>query len=296
MVTMKDWLSTHPEIRSIRLAAADLNGVPRGKRIPVKFAGKVAEGTARFPYSVLNLDIWGADIEDSPLVFESGDQDGFLKMTDRGPLPMPWLENAAALVPVWMFHEDGTPFEGDPRQALQQVLDRYAAKGLSPIAAVEMEFFLVDDKGRDLNIPPCPPQGKKRARPTSCSLAKLDAFDSFFSDLYDACDLMDILPMPRFPKAGIGQFEINLMHGDAMKAADDAWLFKMLVKSLARSHGFAATFMAKPYPDEAGTGLHTHFSVLDQDGNNIFDDGSATAVTSCAMRLPAAWRRCTTAR
>ena len=276
MVTMKDWLSTHPEIRSIRLAAADLNGVPRGKRIPVKFAGKVAEGTARFPYSVLNLDIWGADIEDSPLVFESGDQDGFLKMTDRGPLPMPWLENAAALVPVWMFHEDGTPFEGDPRQALQRVLDRYAAKGLSPVAAVEMEFFLVDDKGRDLNIPALPTSGKKRARPDILSLAKLDAFDSFFSDLYDACDLMDIPADAAISEGGIGQFEINLMHGDAMKAADDAWLFKMLVKSLARSHGFAATFMAKPYPDEAGTGLHTHFSVLDQDGNNIFDDGSAT--------------------
>jgi glutamine synthetase len=26
------------------------------------------EGT-RFPFSVLNLDIWGEDIEDSPLVF-----------------------------------------------------------------------------------------------------------------------------------------------------------------------------------------------------------------------------------
>ena len=60
---------------------------------------------------------------------------------------------------------------------------------------------------------------------------------------------------------------------DALRAADDAWLFKMLVKGLARKHGFAASFMAKPYPDYAGNGLHMHFSVLDENGNNVFDNG-----------------------
>ncbi|MDP4990506.1 MAG: glutamine synthetase, partial [Marivita lacus] len=38
-------------------------------------------------------------------------------------------------------------------------------------------------------------------------------------------------------------------------------------------HGFAASFMAKPYPDYSGSGMHTHFSVLDEQGNNVFDDG-----------------------
>jgi glutamine synthetase len=60
---------------------------------------------------------------------------------------------------------------------------------------------------------------------------------------------------------------------DALRAADDAWLFKMLVKGLARRHGFAASFMAKPYPEYSGSGLHTHFSVLDGDGRNVFDSG-----------------------
>ena len=58
---------------------------------------------------------------------------------------------------------------------------------------------------------------------------------------------------------------------DALRAADDAWLFKMLVKGLARRHGFAASFMAKPYPEYSGSGLHTHFSVIDAKGDNIFD-------------------------
>lgn len=271
---IKDWLADNPEVRSIRVAAADLNGVPRGKRIPAWNAGKVDKGETRFPFSVLNLDIWGADIENSPLVFESGDKDGFLRPTGRGPLPMPWLNTPAALVPVWMFDEDGTPFDGDPRQALNTVLERYKACGLSPVAAVELEFFLVDDSGEVLRMPALPSSGKRRAAPDILSLATLDAFDGFFSDLYAACEAMDIPADAAISEGGEGQFEINLMHGDALKAADDAWLFKMLVKGLARKHGFAASFMAKPYPEEAGNGLHTHFSVMDEDGNNVFDNGT----------------------
>jgi glutamine synthetase len=58
-----------------------------------------------------------------------------------------------------------------------------------------------------------------------------------------------------------------------LRAADDAWLFKMLVKGLARRHGFAASFMAKPYPEYSGSGLHTHFSLIDENGRNVFDNG-----------------------
>ena len=68
---MQNWLRKHPNVRTIRVAAADLNGVPRGKRIPTRFADKVAVEGTRFPFSVLNLDIWGEDIDDSPLVFDS---------------------------------------------------------------------------------------------------------------------------------------------------------------------------------------------------------------------------------
>ena len=212
---MKNWLRKHPQVRTIRVAAADLNGQARGKRIPTRFADKVVEDGTRFPMSVLNLDIWGEDIDDSPLVFESGDADGILHPTERGFLPMPWLDAPSALLPIWMFHEDGRPYGGDPRHALRAVVDRYKSRGLTPVCAVELEFFLIDDSGRKLQVP---------------------------------CD-------------------------DALRAADDAWLFKMLVKGLARRHGFAASFMAKPYEDYPGSGLHTHFSVLDKNGNNVFDDG-----------------------
>ncbi|MEI4469936.1 glutamine synthetase family protein [Frigidibacter sp. MR17.24] len=288
-----DWLREHPEVRTIRVAAADLNGVARGKRIPARFAEKlVTEGT-RFPFSVMNLDIWGEDIEDSPLVFETGDADGVLMPTERGFLPMPWLSAPTGLLPIWMFHQDGRPYDGDPRQALARVMDRYRAAGLTPVVATELEFFLIDDSGKTLRVPPSPRSGKRRTGGEILSLRALDAFDRFFSDLYDACEAMDIPADTAMSEAGPGQFEINLMHqADALKAADDTWLFKMLVKGLARNHGFAASFMAKPYDQFSGNGMHMHFSVLDGAGANIFNDGGPggsarlkAAVAGCLAAL-----------
>lgn len=291
---MHNWLRKHPNVRTIRVAAADLNGVPRGKRIPTRFASRVAIEGTRFPFSVLNLDIWGEDIEDSPLVFDSGDRDGVLRPTERGFMPMPWLEAPSALLPIWMYHEDGRPYAGDPRHALRAVLDRFRARGLTPVCAVELEFFLIDDSGRKLQVPLSPRSGKRRKGAETLSIRALDQFDEFFTDLYDACEEMDIPADTAISEAGLGQFEINMMHcDDALRAADDAWLFKMLVRGLARRHGFAASFMAKPYADYPGSGLHTHFSVLDANGINVFDNGGPEgtdimrhAVAGCLEAMP----------
>lgn len=269
-----NWLRKNTQVRTIRVAAADLNGQPRGKRVPSRFADNVVENGTRFPLSSLNLDIWGEDIDDSPLVYDGGDADGVLKPTERGFMPMPWLEAPTALLPIWMFREDGRPYEGDPRHALRAVVDRYKARGLTPVVAMELEFYLIDDSGNKLQVPPSPRSGKRRKAAEILSIRALDAFDTFFTDLYDACEEMDIPADTAISEAGLGQFELNLVHqSDALRAADDAWLFKMLVKGLARRHGFAASFMAKPYVDYAGSGLHTHFSILNSDGHNIFDDG-----------------------
>jgi len=66
----------------------------------VTSADKALNGGVRFPLSVLNLDIWGEDIEDSPLVLATGDRDGVLHPTERGFVPMPWLDTPTALLPI----------------------------------------------------------------------------------------------------------------------------------------------------------------------------------------------------
>ena len=272
---MRDWLRHHSDVKTIRVAAADLNGQARGKRIPVRFAEKAVKEGTRFPFSVMNLDIWGEDIEDSPLVFASGDADGVLKPTGRGFLPMPWLEAPTALLPIWMFHDNGAPYAGDPRHALADVVRKFHARGLYPVCATELEFYLIDDSGREFRVPPSPRSGKRRPGADTLALRALDAFDRFFTDLYDACEAMDIDADTAISEAGPGQFEVNLLHSnDVLKIADDTWLFKMLVRGLARKHGFAASFMAKPYLDWPGNGMHMHFSITDEDGINQFDDGT----------------------
>jgi glutamine synthetase len=291
---LADWLAARPEIRTLRVAAADLNGQARGKRVPARFADKLESDGSRMPLSVLNLDILGEDIEGSPLVFASGDPDGVLRPTGRGPVPMPWLESPTALLPMWMFREDGRAFDGDPRHALAGVTAQLAARGLTAVVATEMEFYLIDDGGPDPQIPPSPRSGKRRPGADILSLRALDAWDAFFTDLYDACAAMDVPADTAISEAGPGQFEINLLHqADALKAADDAWLFKLLVQGLARRHGFAGSFMAKPYADYAGNGLHVHFSLLDAEGRNLFDDGGPQgtaalrhAVAGCLAAMP----------
>lgn len=281
-------------LSTIRLGSVDLNGIWRGKRLASAQAGKLDAGGVRMPFSALNVDIFGRDIEDSPLVFETGDADGILLPTDRGAVPMPWLGAPTALVPMMMHHEDGTPFLGDPRQALVQVLERFAQKGWQVLAGTEMEFCLIDDSG----TMPCPPQnpltGRTLAHQEVLSLAELDAFDAFFTDLYDGCAAMGIPAQAAISESGLGQFEVNLNHQTALRAADDAVLFKTLARGVARKHGFAASFMAKPYAEEAGNGLHVHFSVVDQNGVNVFDDGGPEgtdllrqAVAGCLAAMPA---------
>lgn len=289
-----DWLREHPEVKTIRVAAADLNGVARGKRIPARFADKLLTEGTKFPYSVLNMDIWGEDVEDSPLVFKAGDPDGLLMPTERGFMPMPWLDAPTGLLPLWMFHPDGRPYDGDPRQALARVVERYEAAGLTAVVATELEFFLIDDSQGQLRVPPSPRSGKRRTGAETLSLRALDAFDRFFTALYDACEAMDIPADTAISEAAPGQFELNLMHQpDPLKAADDAWLFKQLVKGLARRFGFAGSFMAKPYELFNGSGMHMHFSVLDRNGDNVFDDGTDRgsdilrhAVAGCLDAMP----------
>ncbi len=261
------WLDNFHDAQTVWTAVPDLNGQARGKRLPAARAGKLDRGTAKMPLSALSLDIFGDDVEDSPLVFESGDRDGFLRPTERGGVPMPWLPQGSVLLPMTMVHESGEPFESDPRRALQRVLDRYAERGWSVQAATELEFYLIDEKAR------VPLAERLRAGGDILSLRSLEAHDAFLSELYDACARMGIPAETATSESGSGQFEITLSHGNAMSAADNTWLFKMLTRGLAHKNGMVATFMAKPYAEDAGTGLHMHFSVVDREGGAVFDDG-----------------------
>lgn len=280
------WLDDHPEIVTLCTAIADLNGLPRGKRMTMAQARSALKGRTKMPLSVLNVDVFGHDIEDSPLVFETGDRDGLLVPTERGVMPMAWMGETTAIIPMWMSNTDGTPFLGDPRRALDAVLQRFAKRGWQVSAATELEFYLTDDDDD--------PHSERLALGGDVlGLQSLEVYDEFFTDLYAACADMGIPAETASSESGLGQFEVTLTHGPAMKAADDAWLFKMLAKGIARQHGMFATFMAKPMEDDSGSGMHVHFSVADAEGGNVFDDGTdagtdemRSAVAGCLAAMP----------
>ncbi|MEL6689715.1 MAG: glutamine synthetase family protein [Pseudomonadota bacterium] len=254
---------------SARIAAVDLNGLLRGKRVPAEKLGK----PIRMPFSALNVDIFGFDIDDSPLVFATGDADGTLLPSERDPVPLPWLEQSPLMQLSQMFLEDGTPFAGDPRHALARVLEAFGAKGWTPVCAVELEFYLVELDGA-LAAPVNPTTGRRLVNPQVLGLRQLDGFEAFFNAVEEGAAAMGIEASTITSESGLGQFEITLDPAPAMKAADDALLMKELIKGMARNFGMSATFLAKPFAEDAGNGLHMHASVLDAAGKNIFDDGT----------------------
>lgn len=80
-----------------------------------------------------------------------------------------------------------------------------------------------------------------------------------------------------------GQFEINLLHSEALDSADRAFRLRAAVKELARIDGLLATFMGKPFNDEGGSGFHLHVSLVDGDGANVMADaGSADGLSALA--------------
>jgi len=191
-------------------------------------------------------------------------------------VPVPWTGRPSAQVLLTMTEPDGTPFFADPRVVLQRVAEGYRARGLTPVVALELEFYLID-RLRDDHAPPIPAvspvTGARQATTQVYGLDELDDFEAVLDGIANACRLQGIPAMTASAEYAPGQFEINLTHeADPVAAADHAVLLKRAVKGVARANGMNATFMAKPFSEETGNGLHVHVSVLDAEGRNIFAD------------------------
>lgn len=270
-----DFLERHPNVQSVDLLISDLNGVLRGKRVPRDNVIGVLESNMRLPASVFALDICGNTIEETGLGLASGDGDRTCRPIADTLVPTPWARHAnQAQMLMTMEEDDGTPFECDPRQLLKRVLERFRAMSLTPVIAVELEFYLID-RERDQVGAPQPPRspatGERASQSQLYSVTELDEYADFLEDITRAAQLQRLPIDTALKECAPGQFEVNLLHhDDALRACDEAVMLKRLIKGVAIQHGFEATFMAKPYSQEAGNGTHVHVSLLDADGNNVF--------------------------
>ncbi|MEM6904723.1 MAG: glutamine synthetase, partial [Pseudomonadota bacterium] len=132
----------NPRVEAAEVFVIDTNGIARGKLIPAEMLDKLAEGGMRLPTSTLALDIFGSDTEEAGVAIERGDPDGVLVPVPGSLAPLPWAERPTAQVQVQVLEPDGSPCPYDPRQVLSRVIDRAEDRGLTPVMALELEFYL----------------------------------------------------------------------------------------------------------------------------------------------------------
>lgn len=270
------FLEQYPETETFELFVTDANGIQRGKRIPAAMAKQAADDGIALQRSVFAADIWSEDVVESGLIFESGDADAVCRLIPGTVRRVPWLERPSAQGFVRMQEDDGQPFFGDPREVLRRVVDVCRSWAITPVVATELEFCLYDAV-RACRTPPAPPRSPRTGYPIGHTqmygISELHELDAFFRDVDDACAAQGLPTETLISEHGQGQFEINLLHtADALLAADYAVLLKRTVKGVAAKHGMGATFMAKPYGEDSGNGLHVHMSLLDETGRNLFAD------------------------
>jgi glutamine synthetase len=272
---LERFLAAHPGVRFIDAFVNDLNTVERGKRIDRASIGGVFERGMPLPGSMFALDIEGGTVEASGLGFSDGDADRPCMPIPGSLVTVPWADaDGVAQLQLTMHEQDGSPFFGDPRHLLGKVLGGFTRLGLTPVVAIEYEFYLVD-AARDAAGLPQPPKGpltgRREFRTQINSMTDLNEYSSLLAEIDRVCRLQNVPTTSALAEYGPGQYEVNLAHApNALRVCDEALRFKRIVKCIARSAGCEATFLPKPYRDMAGSGLHIHVSLQDGDGRNIF--------------------------
>jgi glutamine synthetase len=256
--------------RMVECSLPDFSSVARGKRLVV--GEWVAQQGCRLPSVLLGMSITGGA---PPHVFGTLLPKGYVDLhlvPDLATLaPRPGRPGEVTVIcdPSGAWWSDALAREVHaselvPRSALKRVLRSYQAQGLRATVAPELEMFLVqrDPAGHAL--------GSARARASypvcesACdaySLERCSHFEPYFDELWQACESWGIPVSGYLHEAALSQFEVNFRPGEPLAQADAVFRFKRLAREIAARHGFLASFAAKPYLDQPGTGMHWHFSV-----------------------------------
>jgi glutamine synthetase len=267
------FLDENPELEKIEFIYVDFNGIPRGKNASPKTLIKASEGGLKMPISSYVLDVWGDNPKGTGLVM-SGDGDAICRIVESSLAITPWSSRNTAQCIVSMEDGNGDAIYADPRNVLNSILSRFKNLGLRPVIAPEMEFYLIDkqlQKNGHPQMPLIPGTNRRYEEVQLLNLSEMDDFEEFFELVEKSSISLGIPAETAIKECAPGQFEINLLHhDDALLMADQAFLMKRLIKNCARKFNLNATFMAKPFSEEAGNGMHAHLSIIDKDGKNIF--------------------------
>jgi len=250
----------------VRLAYSDLIGAERGRDLLVRHLARTVGDGVAFCRSIYGTSPMG-DVVDIDGGLSAGLPD-VLAVPDLSTLqPVPW-EPGVAHVLADVYNPDGSPAPESPRTVLRRMIDRFATLDMRPMIGPELEFYVLEED-------PAAPNGWRRYGEGTGNVyvagRKGDPENTLLSALRQLAEFgLDVVAANH--EFASGQFEINLWHSDALDAADRAFRFKNAIQELARIQGRRATFMAKPFNDEGGSGFHLHFSCWGPDGVALFDD------------------------
>ena len=275
MDAFDEFLREHPLTESVDVLLPDLAGVLRGKRLPPSSVRRAIDGEAFFTTTVYSIDTPGANVSESGLVWEEGDADRAWRLDPATVRPVPWRPGGAQML-SGMAEADGAAFFADCRQLVAQLASRFGALGLRPVAALEYEFYLIDAANDERGAPQVPRSerlGRRSDETEVFAPERLEDQEAFFELVDRYCEAQELPVKGALCEFAPGQFEINLGHVDDMLlAADQGVMLKRCIKAAARATGQRATFMAKPFAEQSGSGLHVHLSLVDGSGRNLFGE------------------------
>ena len=244
------------EVNFIRLMFTDLFGVIKNVEIPVAQLQKA-----------LNND----------MMFDGSSIDGFARIQESDMhlypdlstwLIFPEVHSGARIARlICDIYKDGEPFVGDPRSNLRRVIKKMNEQGFSCMnLGAEPEFFLfkLDEDGL--------PTTQLNDNGGYFDFAPLDMAENCRRDIVIELEKLGMGVEAAHHESAPGQHEINFKYDEVLAACDKIQTFKLIVKTVARKHGFYATFMPKPIKNIAGSGMHCNISLFDHAGLNAFYD------------------------
>jgi len=243
------------DVDFLRLQFTDILGTVKNVAVPATQAEKAFTDGIYFD---------GSSIEGFVRIQES---DMRLKPDPETFAILPWRDGRSArLICDVINTSTGEPFEGDPRRVLKNALDRAEEMGYTVNVAPEPEFFLFeeDEEGRATT--------KTNDAGGYFDLAPKDLASDVRRDIIYGLEQMGFEIEASHHEVAEGQHEINFEYDDALSTADNVGTFRTVVRAIAAQHDLHATFMPKPIPKINGSGMHTHVSLFDEDGNNAFHD------------------------
>ena len=265
-------------VRDVECIFADITGYPRGKLMP---ANRFAAGAELRICQAIPMQGVTGEYSYNP-IFPDSDPDVRM-LPDYSTLTLaPWASTPRAVAVHDCLELNGELCAFAPRSALKRVLAAYTGLGLSPVVAPEIEFYLtaVNTDPTQPLVPPSVRGGRAEVGQSAFSLNMLNELAPFWDEFRAALVTLHIDADTWIHEVGPTQYEINLMHGNAVAVADQAFLFKYTAREIALKHGLNAVFMAKPIAGSAGSSMHLHTSLVNASGANVFSlpDGTESAL------------------